>query len=122
MAQVEEKISFLQHAIRLMGLDNARALHTRAQALQAQAAYQGYFDRVVCRALADIEKIIELAFPLLKPGGMVVALKGRMDQVAQESRRLAAAGLKTPGPADIRIATYRLPDTNVERSLVLMTK
>lgn len=119
---VGKKISFLQHAIRLMGLVNAQARHVRAQELRAQPDYRSFFDRVVCRALADIEQIIELAFPLLKPGGMVVALKGRMDRVAQESRRLATAGQKMSGPADMRIATYQLPGSNVERNLVLITK
>lgn len=119
---VGKKISFLQHVIRLMGLTNARARHTRAQDLQSQAAYQGFFDRVVCRALTDIEQIIDLAFPLLKPGGMVVALKGRVERVNQESRRLEIAGHAMPGPADMRITTYRLPVLNLERNLVLLTK
>lgn len=119
---VAKKIGFLQHVIRLLGLTNAQARHTRAQELQAQAAYRGFFDRVVCRALSDIAQIHELAFPLLKPGGMVVALKGRPDRVAQESRRLKDTAHRVPGPADMRITTYRLPVLNVERSLVLLTK
>jgi len=119
---VGKKISFLQHVIRLMGLTNAQARHTRAQDLQAQTAYQGFFDRVVCRALTDIEQIIDLAFPLLKPGGIVVALKGRVDRVAQESSRLEVAGHAMFGPADMRITTYRLPVLNLERNLVLLTK
>lgn len=119
---VGKKISFLQHAIRLLELDNARARHIRAQELQGQADYRGFFDRVVCRALADIGQIIDLAFPLLKPGGVVVALKGRIDRVAREHSRLMTAGQMLPEPADMQIATYRLPVLNEERSLVLLTK
>jgi len=119
---VGKKISFLQHAIRLMGLPNAQARHARAQELQAQTTYREYYDRIVCRALADIAQIIELAFPLLKPGGMVVALKGRTDRVAQESRRLDSSGQKKQGPVNMQIATYRLPVLNEERNLILLTK
>jgi len=103
-------------------LTNARARQARAQELQAQATYRGFFDRVVCRALADIAQIRDLAFPLLKPGGMVVALKGRIDRVLQESGRLETPGRKKPGPADIQIVTYHLPVLNEERNLVLITK
>lgn len=119
---VGKKISFLQHAIRLMGLTNARARHVRAQEMQAQVTYHEFFDRVVCRALADIVQIVDLAFPLLKPGGMVVALKGRIDRVVQESRRLETPGQEMPGPVDMQITTYRLPVMNEERNLVLLTK
>ena len=119
---VGKKVSFLQHAIRLLGLTNAQARHARAQELQAEDDYREFFDRVVCRALADMTQIRDLAFPLLKPGGLVVALKGRVDRVVQESRCLEAHDKRESRPADIQIATYRLPVLNEERNLVLLTK
>jgi 16S rRNA (guanine527-N7)-methyltransferase len=120
--RVGKKIRFLQHAIRLLGLPNAEARHIRAQDLKTQAGYANSFDRVLCRALTDIEQIIALAFPLLKPGGMVVALKGRAARTEEELRRLTDAGAQSTEMADIRSVPYRLPILNLERSLLLIRK
>jgi 16S rRNA (guanine527-N7)-methyltransferase len=119
---VGKKISFLQHALRLMGLKNADARHIRAQELKEQAGYGEFFDRVICRALTGIDQIIELAFPLLKAGGTVVALKGRVARTEQECRRLAEKGGGAFGRESIRMVTYRLPVLNEERSMVLIRK
>lgn len=119
---VRKKVNFLQHAVRTMRLDNAQALHVRAQDLHAQPAYCDCFDAVVCRALTGVAQIVEMAFPLLKAGGRVVALKGRAKQAAQECRQLEPDGRVPSGPDGTRVVTYRLPVSNVERSLVVIQK
>ncbi len=119
---VGKKISFLQHALRLMGLNNVAARHIRAQELKEQAGYGEFFDRIICRALTGIDQIIELAFPLLKAGGTVVALKGRVARAEQECRRLAEKGDGFFGRDTIRMVTYRLPVLNEQRSMVLIKK
>ena len=119
---VRKKISFLQQAIRLMKLHNSEARHIRAQELKNQPGYGEFFDIVVCRALTGIDHIIELAFPLLKSGGAVVALKGRAGQVEKEYRQHAGKMGTAQSARKIRTVTYRLPVLNVERSLVLIEK
>ena len=119
---VGKKISFLQHALRLMGLENVDARHIRAQDLKEQAGYGAFFDRVICRALTGLDQIIELAFPLLKPGGAVVAFKGRVARTEQECRRLDEKGGDSFGGETIRMVTYRLPVLNEQRSMVLIKK
>ena len=119
---VGKKVSFLQYAIRLMGLDNANARHIRAQELKAQAGYGQFFDRIICRALTGIEQIVEMALPLLKSGGMVVALKGRVARTEQECAQLTEKEGSTWGGDTLRVVTYRLPVLNEERSVVLIKK
>jgi 16S rRNA (guanine527-N7)-methyltransferase len=119
---VRKKISFLKHAIRLMRLNNAEAFHIRAQELERETAYGEFFDTVICRALAGIDRILQLAFPLLKNGGRVVALKGRIARTDQECRELAGKSGKVAGWGAIRSVAYRLPLLNVERSIVLIHK
>jgi 16S rRNA (guanine527-N7)-methyltransferase len=119
---VGKKIRFLQHALRLMGLENVEARHIRAQELNQQAGYGEFFDRVICRALTGLDQIMELAFPLLKPGGVVVALKGRVARTEQEWRRLSEKGGASSGGETIRMVTYRLPVLNEPRSMVLIKK
>ncbi len=119
---VGKKVSFLQQALRLMGLENVEARHIRAQELKGQPGYGEFFDRVICRALTGIEQIVEMAFPLLKAGGMVVALKGRATRTEEEFNRLSEKGDESCGGDNIRMVTYRLPVLNVERSMILIQK
>lgn len=120
---VRKKISFLQQVLRLLPLDHAEAMHIRAQELCQLEGYNGFFDVVVCRALTSLDNIIELAFPLLKRGGRIVALKGRTDQTATKWHAQvtqAEAGRDRPG--QVRTVTYQLPVLDVARSLVLIAK
>ena len=119
---VGKKISFVQHAIRMLRLSSAEARHVRVQALAEEPDYREAFDRVVCRALTGVDQIIELAFPLLKTGGMVVALKGREDRAQQECDRAGKEGESDPATGTHRILAYRLPVLNEKRSVILINK
>lgn len=68
-----KKIAFVQHAIAVLGLGNARAVKARAE----DYAPAGGFDTVIARALAPIPRIIELAGHLPAGRGMLLALKGK---------------------------------------------
>ena len=119
---VRKKISFLQHAIRLMGLDNCQARHIRAQELKTRKDYGEFFDIIVCRALAGIDHIIELALPLLKDGGTVIALKGRAGLTEKECRQHFGREDAAQRSVTIRTVKYRLPVLNAQRNLVLIKR
>ena len=68
-----KKISFVQHIIAELGLQNATAIKARAE---NYAPGRG-FDTVIARALAPAPRIIELAGHLLAERGMLLALKGK---------------------------------------------
>ena len=70
----------------------------------------------------SVEQIIELAFPLLKTEGMVVALKGREDRAQHECDRAGKDGDSVPASGPHRILTYRLPVLSEERSVILINK
>jgi 16S rRNA G527 N7-methylase RsmG len=59
----------------------------RVEALAADARHRGRWPAVTARAVAALAELVELAFPLLVPGGILVAWK-RGDLAAE----LAAAG------------------------------
>ncbi len=67
---VEKKVAFVQQAIGVMRLSNARATAARVESLTQQ------FDVVTCRAFASISEIITLAGHLVKEGGFIAAMKG----------------------------------------------
>lgn len=84
------KCAFLARAIAELGLGNAEAVPTRAE---AWAAGIGTCDVVTVRAVASLNVLVEYAAPLLREGGSLVAWKGRRDEA--EERDAAAAALAT---------------------------
>lgn len=67
------KISFVRHVIAGLGLQNASAVHSRAE----DYAPGDRFDTVIARALASTPKLLELAGHLLEKKGVLLALKGK---------------------------------------------
>ncbi|HVX29023.1 MAG TPA: 16S rRNA (guanine(527)-N(7))-methyltransferase RsmG, partial [Nitrolancea sp.] len=49
-----KKVGFLEEAIRVLGLTNARAVHGRSEELAHDPAYRSAFDVVVARAVAKL--------------------------------------------------------------------
>lgn len=73
---VAKKIAFQRHAGRKLGLKGFEPLHIRAEELAAEPGYRAGFDLVVSRAFTSLRGFVELALPYLKPGGLIVAMKG----------------------------------------------
>ena len=68
-----KKIMFVEHAVRVLGLDNVTAVKSRGE----DYAPGRRFDTVIARALASTPKLVEIAGHHVGEGGVFVALKGR---------------------------------------------
>ncbi|MEI6756538.1 MAG: 16S rRNA (guanine(527)-N(7))-methyltransferase RsmG [Chlorobium sp.] len=66
-----KKITACQAMIKELGISNAVALHTRVEELKGVL-----FDTVLSRQVAPLEQLCAYAGRLLKPGGILVCLKG----------------------------------------------
>ena len=92
---VGKKARFLETAIAATGLGaTVEAAPVRAEALAADPAHRGQWPAVTARAVAALAELIELAFPLLAPGGSLIAWK-RGDlaaEVAAAQRAIQALG------------------------------
>lgn len=73
---VAKKISFVMTVAGAMGLGNVTALCRRCEDL----AGTQLFDCVVCRAFAPLGRLAELCLPLVTKQGLVIAMKGRIEQ------------------------------------------
>lgn len=67
-----KKARFMREAIRSLRLANARVIEGRIEAVDAPGA----FDAITARALATLPLLVELGGPLLKPDGVLLAMKG----------------------------------------------
>jgi 16S rRNA (guanine527-N7)-methyltransferase len=85
---VSRKTAFITHAAQEAGIPNATALTIRAEDL-AKADGRESYDIVTARAVARLSTLAELASPLLREGGVLVAWKGRRD--AEEEAQMARA-------------------------------
>ncbi|MGN6815114.1 MAG: 16S rRNA (guanine(527)-N(7))-methyltransferase RsmG, partial [Solirubrobacterales bacterium] len=85
---VGRKCEFMRRAIEAAGIGNAIVFNTRSEDLAASRGREAY-DAVTARAVGRLSTLAELASPLLKPNGVLVAWKGKRDE--DEERQLANA-------------------------------
>lgn len=112
---VNKKVNFMNEVIEILGLSNARAIHTRAEDF-AKENREG-FDVVVSRAVANMSTLSELCLPFVKVGGLFIALKGPK---ADEEVKAAANALEILGGEVIKMEKLDL-DGN-ERVNVIVKK
>lgn len=85
---VGRKCEFMRRAAAAAGISNARVLNLRSEDLASEQGREAY-EVVTARAVGRLSTLAELASPLLKPNGVLVAWKGRRDP--DEERQLAGA-------------------------------
>jgi 16S rRNA (guanine527-N7)-methyltransferase len=90
---VRKKTAFLQHVRGKLKLKNIDVLSDRVENVAVQQ--KGQFDAVISRAFTNLARFLELSLPLLKPNGLVFAMKARradeeMQDVCMDDWRLLA--------------------------------
>jgi len=89
---VGRKCAFMRRAVDEAEIANATVLDTRSEDL-AQAEGREAYDVVTARAVGRLSTLAELASPLLKPNGVLVAWKGKRDGEEEEQMASAAEAL-----------------------------
>jgi 16S rRNA (guanine527-N7)-methyltransferase len=122
-----KKISFLKHCIRTLQLENIDARQVRAEELAKDADVVSRFDVIISRALSSLTAFVKLALPLLADRGIIIALKGEMDQhkVAElQSTVLEKIPPSTgePCPYTLTLENYYLPVIQLKRSMLIIRK
>jgi 16S rRNA (guanine527-N7)-methyltransferase len=114
-----KKVSFLKYMTRKIGLTGIKAFQGRAEkSHDLPALFPGY-DIVTARALAPLTKTIDICYPLIRPGGLLVAFKG--SGIHRELPNSQAAiddlglGIETK-------AAYRLPEALGKRYLLILKR
>jgi 16S rRNA (guanine527-N7)-methyltransferase len=90
---VERKCAFMRRAAAEAGIGNARVICSRAESWAAAAPPDGgheSYEAVTARAVGRLSTLAELASPLLRADGVLVAWKGRRS-AAEEAEMEAAS-------------------------------
>jgi len=109
---IRKKTAFLQHVRGKLGLKNIQVLSERVEAVAK--SQPGQFDAVISRAFTNLAHFLELSLPLLKPNGLVFAMKAKradeeLEDVCMDDWRLVAD------------EPLRIPNLAVERRLLVLS-
>lgn len=89
---IGRKCEFMTRAIEAGGIANATVLNTRSEDLAATTGRDSY-DVVTARAVGRLSTLAELASPLLKPNGLLIAWKGKRNPDEEQQLARAAESL-----------------------------
>jgi 16S rRNA (guanine527-N7)-methyltransferase len=89
---VARKCGFMERAIATAGIRNGRVVCARSEEVAEGAGREAY-DAVTARAVGRLSTLAELASPLLREGGVLVAWKGRRDEDEEAQLDRAVAPL-----------------------------
>ena len=96
----------------------AATIHSRAEEAARQKQLRESFDVVCARAVAKLYELCELCLPLVKKGGIFVAMKGPSPQQEIDEAKRAISEL---GGQLAEVKSFTLPDMS-GRSLVIIQK
>ncbi|WML29532.1 16S rRNA (guanine(527)-N(7))-methyltransferase RsmG [Neobacillus sp. OS1-32] len=116
---LNKRISFLQHLANVLGLENVRFMHDRAETFGGNPSYRESFDVVTARAVARMSVLSELCLPLTKVGGYFIALKAVN---ADEELTQAEKAITTLGGRLENKFTFTLPIEQSERNMIILKK
>ena len=110
-----KRVDFLRELCGELGTD-AACVHARAE---EAADLRERFDFALSRAVGRLNVLCELCLPLVKTGGLFIAMKSvsSHEETAEASRAIRLLGGETE-----RIEDYRIPGTDVIHRAILIRK
>ena len=114
-----KKVTFLEHAVEVLGLQSVTVIKGRAEELGRAPEHREQYDWAIARAVAEMPVLAEYLLPLVAVGGGVLAAKGEM-AVAEIHR--AEAAIKTLGGHVRRLIPVELRGLTETRYLVVIDK
>ena len=119
MDSLNKRVNFLDEVIRRLKLDNVKAIHGRAEEMGRKDEFREQYDYCVSRAVARLTTLSEYCIPFIKKQGYFISYKsGNVDEELAE----AEYAIKQLGAKCERKITFKLPDTDMERSLIVIKK
>ena len=114
---LDKRVGFLRETTEALGLDDVVCVHARAE--EAPKAWRGGFDIAVSRAVARLNILCELCLPLVKKGGLFIAMKAA--EHAEELREAKNAVRVLGGEIEAE-RDYTIPGTEIVHSAILIRK
>ena len=84
-----KKVRFLDETVSAIGLDRVAAVQGRAEELGRDPGHRDRYDVATARAVARLVSLVELALPLVRPGGVAILPKGAAAEEELKEARYA---------------------------------
>ncbi len=115
---LNKRVNFLNEVINAGNIENANALQGRAEEI-GQSSMRETFDFCVSRAVASLPVLLEYCLPMVKIGGYAILYKsGDYEEELGASR----TALDVLGGEIEEIREFKLPDSDISRSLIVIYK
>ena len=116
---LRKRVNFLEETFDITGLTKIEAIHGRAEEFARNKNYREKYDVCVSRAVSNLATLSEYCLPYIRKGGYFVSYKsGKI----QEETEHAANAVRILGGEIKDIIYFQLPDSEIERSLVVIEK
>jgi len=114
---LDKRIGFLKNTCEKLGFSDVDCIHARAE--EAPKELRERFDIATSRAVARLNLLCELCLPLVKKGGLFIAMKS-----TDHAQELAEAekAIKLLGGSLEKVENYTIPGTDVTHSLIFIRK
>lgn len=112
-----KRVTFLEETCRALGLQNVTCVHARAEEFAAH--HRESYDVAVSRAVAALPVLCELCLPLVKVGGVFLAMKSSH---SGEETDQAAKAISLLGGRLEAVTDYSIPTTDVTHRLLVIRK
>ncbi len=73
---VGKKAEFCRHVVDTLNLEKVEVVHARAEEVGQQPRFRERYDGAVARAVANLPILVEYLLPLVRVGGIILAMKG----------------------------------------------
>lgn len=111
-----KKTLFLRKLVEMLRFSHVRIMDERAETLASNPDLTGKFDLVTAKALGKLQDAVELSFPFMRVGGLLVLYKGKAAESEIKNAQL---------PSNSRIrdtVEVKIPEMDLVRWLIVIEK
>ena len=118
---LKKRLNFIDSVLPAIGIQKSRfvCLHSRAEDAGRNPLFREHYDIAVARAVSELRVLAEYCLPLLKKGGLLIAMKG---PDSQEEIKRAENAVAVLGGKRERIIDFQLEENDLKRKLILVRK
>ena len=116
---LKKRVNFLEETFQMLKLENITAIHGRAEEYAKNKQYRETYDICVSRAVSNLATLSEYCLPYVKTGGYFISYKSG---TVQEEVEQAQKAVKILGGKIQDVVYFQLPDSEIQRSLVVIEK
>ena len=116
---LKKRVNFLEETFDLLKLEDITAIHGRAEEFAKNKSYREQYDLCVSRAVSSLATLSEYCLPYVKVGGHFISYKSG---TVKEELQQAEKAVKILGGKIQDVVYFNLPDSEIQRSLVVIEK